>query len=80
MSMSKSRSFLPKIAMIVLAALVFIYTAYHLANLFLSKKIETIISGVTVESDTVSGTGYIFRDETPLYAEKTDTFSPFLTR
>ena len=71
MSMSKSRSFLPKIAMIVLAALVFIYTAYHLANLFLSKKIETIISGVTVESDTVSGTGYIFRDETPLYAEKT---------
>ena len=71
MSIPRSRSLLPRIAMIVLAALVFIYTAYHLANLFLAKKIETIISGVTVESDTVSGTGYIFRDETPLYAEKT---------
>ena len=71
MSIMRRRSFLPRIAMIVLAALIFIYMAYHLANLFLSKKIETIVSGVTVESDTVSGTGYIFRDETPLYAEKT---------
>ena len=70
MSTVRRRSFLTRIAMIVLAVLIFIYTAYHLTNLFFVKKIETIISGVTTESDSVSGTGYIFRDETPLYAEK----------
>lgn len=70
MTANKKRAFLPHLATTVLLVLVFIYTAYHIANLFLSKKIETIISGVTVESDTVSGTGYIFRDETPMYAEK----------
>lgn len=66
----KRKSFLPRVAMIVLFALVFVYTAYHIGNLFFSKKVETIISGVTTETETVSGTGYIFRDETPMYAEK----------
>ena len=69
MSTVKKRSFLPRTVAIVLATLIFVYMAYHLANLFLANKIETIISGVTVESDTVSGTGYIFRDETPMYGE-----------
>ena len=78
MSVVRRKSFLPKIAMIVLAVLIFIYTAYHLANLFFVGKIETIISGVTVESDTVSGKGYIFRDETPLYSEKTGAVDYFV--
>lgn len=70
MSTVRKKSFLPRVVVIVLAALIFVYTAYHLANLFLAKKIETIISGVTVESDTVSGTGYIFRDETLMYGDE----------
>ena len=70
MSTVRKKSFLPRAVVIVLAALIFVYTAYHLANLFLAKKIETIISGVTVESDTVSGTGYIFRDETLMYGDE----------
>ncbi len=69
MSTVKKRPALPRVVMIVLATLIFVYMAYHLANLFLVKKVETIISGVTVESDTVSGTGYIFRDETPMYGD-----------
>ena len=70
MSTVRKKSFLPRAVVIVLAALIFVYTAYHLANLFLAKKIDTIISGVTVESDTVSGTGYIFRDETLMYGDE----------
>ena len=70
MSTVRKKSLLPRVVVIVLAALIFVYTAYHLANLFLAKKIETIISGVTVESDTVSGTGYIFRDETLMYGDE----------
>ena len=66
MLVKKSRAFLPKVAMFIFLAIVFVYTAYHLVHLFLSEDIETIISGVTTESDSVSGTGYIFRDETLL--------------
>ena len=66
MLVKKSKAFLPKVAMFIFVAIVFVYTAYHLVNLFLSDDIETIISGVTTESDSVSGTGYIFRDETLL--------------
>ena len=66
MLVKKSRAFLPKVAMFIFLAIVFVYTAYHLVNLFLSEDIDTIISGVTTESDSVSGTGYIFRDETLL--------------
>lgn len=63
MLVKKSKAFLPKVAMFIFVAIVFVYTSYHLVNLFLSEDIETIISGVTTESDSVSGTGYIFRDE-----------------
>lgn len=66
MLVKRKRAFLPKIAMLIIFAIVFVYTAYHLVNLFLTDDIKTIISGVTTESDTVSGTGYIFRDETLL--------------
>ena len=69
MLVKRKRAFLPKVAMFIFLAIVFVYTAYHLVNLFLSEDIETIISGVTTESDSVSGTGYIFRDETLLAAE-----------
>ena len=69
MLVKKSKAFLPKIAMFIFIAIVFVYTAYHLANLFFTDDIKTIISGVTTERDTVSGTGYIFRDETLLSSE-----------
>ena len=48
-----------------------IYTVYHVFNLFANEEISTIVSGVTTESDTVGGRGYIFRDETVLYSENT---------
>lgn len=63
MRVKKSRAFLPKIATFVFIIMVSVYTAYHLVNLFLSEDVETIVSGVVTESDSVSGTGYIFRDE-----------------
>lgn len=66
MLVKKSRAFLPRVAMFIFLAIVFVYTSYHLVHLFLSEDITTIISGVTTESDSVSGTGYIFRDETLL--------------
>ena len=66
MLVKRKKAFLPKVAMFIFVAIVFVYTAYHLVHLFLSEEIITIISGVTTESETVSGTGYIFRDETLL--------------
>lgn len=66
MLVKKKNAFLPKIAMFIFLAMVFVYVAYHFVNLFLTDDIKTIISGVTTESDSVSGTGYIFRDETLL--------------
>ena len=66
MPKKKRKSFLPKIAMFIFISIVFVYTAYHLVNLFFTDDIKTIISGVTTESSTVSGTGYVFRDESPL--------------
>lgn len=65
----KKKAFLPKVAMFIFLAIVFVYTAYHLVHLFLSEEISTIISGVTTQSEAVSGTGYIFRDEKLLAAE-----------
>ncbi len=79
MSIAKKKSLLPRVVVIVLAVLVFVYTAYHLANLFFAKKIETIISGVTVESDTVGGTGYIFRDETLMYGDEVGAVDYFVS-
>ena len=69
MLVKRKRAFLPKVAMFMFLAIVFVYTAYHLVNLFLADEIITIISGVTTESETVSGTGYVFRDEKLLAAE-----------
>lgn len=69
MGTKKRRLFLPRVAMLIFIAIVFVYTVYHLANLFFSEEIKTIISGVTTESDYVSGTGYVFRDETILSSE-----------
>ena len=63
MLVRKSKAFLPKVAMFIFVAIVFFYTSYHIVHLFFSERIETIISNVTSEVDTVSGTGYIFRDE-----------------
>ena len=66
MLVKRKNAFLPKVAMFIFVAIVFVYTAYHLVHLFLADEVMMIISGVTTESETVSGTGYIFRDETLL--------------
>ena len=78
MPVKKKKAFLPKVAMFMFLAIVFVYTAYHLVNLFLSEKISTIISGVTTESEAVSGTGYIFRDEKLLEAETSGAVEYFV--
>lgn len=45
-----------------------IYTSYHLTSFFTREDIRTIVSGVTSESVTVGGDGYVFRDEKVLYS------------
>lgn len=79
MLVKKKKAFLPKVAMFIFVAIVFVYTAYHLVHLFLSEDIITIISGVTTESDSVSGTGYIFRDETLLTSGKAGAVDYFVS-
>ena len=59
----KNSSFLPKLAMVVIFAIVVVYSAYHLISLFSNNGVKTIVSGVTTHSVTVGGAGYIFRDE-----------------
>ena len=39
MLVKRKRAFLPKVAMFIFLAIVFVYTAYHLVNLFLSEDI-----------------------------------------
>ena len=67
-----------RLAMGVLFAIVVIYTAYHLFSLFLSEDVSTIVSGVTTESVTVGGDGYVFRDETLLYAQNSGVVDYFV--
>ena len=79
MLVKKKKAFLPKVAMFIFLAIVFVYTAYHLVHLFLSEDISTIISGVTTQSERVGGTGYIFRDEKILEAETAGAVEYFVS-
>ena len=78
MGVKKRRLFLPRVAMLVFIAIVFVYTGYHIANLFFTEEIKTIISGVTTEGEYVSGTGYVFRDETLLSSESAGAVDYFV--
>ena len=65
---SRSSAFWSKVAMGLIFAVVVIYTIYHLIALFTSEELSTIVSGVTTESVTVGGDGYVFREEQVLYS------------
>lgn len=52
----------------VLCICVLAYTVYHVASLF-DADLVTFAAGVVDEVESVSGSGYIFRDETVLYSD-----------
>ena len=56
-----------RIAIAVLAICVLSYTVFHLISLF-GEEMSTFAAGVTTETESLSGTGYVFRDETVLYS------------
>ena len=58
-----------RFVVIVLALCILVYTFYHITSLF-GEDIATFAAGVTTETDSLSGTGYIFRDETVLRSSK----------
>lgn len=63
----RNSTFWSRVAIGLIFAITVIYTAYHLISFFTRENISTIVSGVTTERVTVSGDGYVFRDETVLY-------------
>lgn len=63
----KKSSFIPRIAMGLICVLVVIYTIYHISSFF-GEDVITIAAGVSKEVTAVSGSGYVFRDETLLYS------------
>ena len=71
MTTKKKKKFTSKLAMLFVFLIAVVYTVYHVFSLFLGEELSTIVSGVTTYSDTVGGTGYIFRDETVLYSDNT---------
>ena len=64
----QNSSFWSTLAIAFVFALTVIYTAYHLISFFTREEIHTIVSGVTTESVTVDGDGYVFRDEKVLHS------------
>lgn len=75
---SRSSAFWSKAAMGLIFVVVVIYTVYHLIALFTSEDLNTIVSGVTTESVTVGGDGYVFREETVLYSANTGAVDYFV--
>ncbi len=56
-----------RLVIAVLCICVLSYTLYHVGSLF-GEEISTFAAGVITETDSVSGSGYVFRDETALYS------------
>lgn len=61
----KRGSFWYKVSVVVLCVCVLFYTVYHISSLF-GEEISTFAAGVTTETESLSGMGYVFRDETVL--------------
>ena len=74
----KNSAFWSKLAMGLIFAVVVIYTAYHMVSFFTTEEIHTIVSGVTTESVTVGGDGYVFRDETVVYSNNSGAVDYFV--
>ncbi len=66
MTKKNNSAFMSKLAMGVIFAIIVVYTFYHMISLFSDNDVTTIVSGITTQSQTASGQGYIFRDETLL--------------
>ncbi len=76
--MKKKKTFTSKLALFFVFVLAVIYTVYHVANLFSTDELSTIVSGVTNVKDTVGGRGYMFRDEQILRSENTGAVDYFV--
>ncbi len=64
----KIKAWKQQLVIVVLCICVLSYTLYHVASLF-REDLTTFAAGVITETDSVSGSGYVFRDETVLYAD-----------
>ena len=68
MQEAKKKSLIPYVAMALLFVLVVVYTVYHISSIF-GEDITTIAAGVSTDTTSVSGSGYVFRDEKLLYSD-----------
>ena len=60
---------LKNIGIAIVCLCVLSYSVFHVSSLF-SEEIGTVVVGPTTEKETVSISGYIFRDATPIYSDK----------
>lgn len=67
MEKREKRSYIPYIIIGLICLLVVAYTIYHVTSIF-AKDMSTITAGVMTETKSISGSGYVFRDETLLYS------------
>jgi len=63
MTKKKTFKFKSKLAIGLVFTIAVIYTFYHISSLLFGQDIKTIASGMSTHSETVSGRGYVFRDE-----------------
>ena len=71
MAKKRNSAFLSRLAMGLIFVIAVVYAIYHLISLFSGDGINYIEAGVTNHTVTVGGSGYIFRDEVLLTADKT---------
>lgn len=64
----KIKAWKQQLVIVILCICILSYTLYHVASLF-REDLTTFAAGVITETDSVSGNGYIFRDETVLYSD-----------
>ena len=64
---SRKKSYIPSLVVGLICVLVVAYTIYHVSSIF-AEDVYTITSGIMTESSSVSGSGYVFRNETLLYS------------
>ena len=74
----KSSAIAPRIALFLIGALVVMYTIYHVSSIF-AKDVTTIIAGISTEVTSVTGNGYVFRDEVLLYSENSGVVDYFVS-
>ena len=68
MESNRKKSYLLYLVVGLICVLVVAYTIYHVSSIF-AEEVYTITAGVMTESSSVSGSGYVFRNETLLYSQ-----------